>query len=208
MCSASAAKVAGMVAFAQQRKRDSRERLLAAAAKLFGSHGYLGVSIDDVAAAAGVSRVTFYRHFANKAALAIALFSQATGEAMPGYLSIRDENFCDPAVIRIWLTGIFAADRGNRHLLQVFTQANAAEAGFAESAHGFISDIVTGLGQRMPAFAGCSASIDERRRWCEAWLLIYEILDQSSHAAQDVSIVPESLLIDILTERFFRFAGG
>ena len=49
-------------------------RLLAAAMAQFGARGYLAVSVDDIATAAGVSRVTFYRHFSGKEALAVELF--------------------------------------------------------------------------------------------------------------------------------------
>ncbi len=200
-------KTAGMVAFAQARKLDSRERLLNAAAMLFREHGYLPVSIDDVAAASGVSRVTFYRHFANKAALAIALFSQAAETALPRYWRVRDDDFQDRAVIHAWLSELFLADRADRRLLQVFTQVNAVESGFTQSAHGFIGDIISGLGLRIPAFAVLPDVAGERRRWLQAWLLIYEILDQSNHAARDVEPASDPLLIDILADKFFDFVN-
>jgi hypothetical protein len=40
----------------------------------------------------------------------------------------------------------------------------------------------------------------------EAWLLIYEILDQSNHAARGAGVSADPLIIDILTDRFLRFA--
>lgn len=44
-------------------------RILTAAARLFAERGYNGTGIDDLAAAAGVGRATFYRYFGDKAAL-------------------------------------------------------------------------------------------------------------------------------------------
>ncbi len=51
------------------RKRRSRERILAAAHRLFTARGYDAVSIDEVMAEAGLTRGAFYAHFENKAAL-------------------------------------------------------------------------------------------------------------------------------------------
>jgi AcrR family transcriptional regulator len=48
-------------------------RILTAAARLFAERGYNGTGIDDLAAAAGVGRATFYRYFGDKAALLRAL---------------------------------------------------------------------------------------------------------------------------------------
>lgn len=45
---------------------DSRERLVDAALSLFVEHGYAAVTVDDIAARAGVSARTFFRHFPDK----------------------------------------------------------------------------------------------------------------------------------------------
>lgn len=47
----------------------TRELILAAALELVGRHGLADLSMDDVAAAAGVSRASLYRLFAGKSAL-------------------------------------------------------------------------------------------------------------------------------------------
>src|SRR5687767_13147016 len=54
-------------------KVDRRDALLAAAARLFASRGFEGVSIEDLGAAAGVSGPAVYRHFASKQAVLAAL---------------------------------------------------------------------------------------------------------------------------------------
>ena len=53
----------------------NRQRILAAAADVFAERG-LGVSLDDIAAAAGVGVGTVYRRFPDKDALIEALFEQ------------------------------------------------------------------------------------------------------------------------------------
>jgi AcrR family transcriptional regulator len=57
----------------QQLKADRREALLAAAKHLIAKHGYLGVRLEDIGGAAGVSGPAVYRHFASKDAVLAAL---------------------------------------------------------------------------------------------------------------------------------------
>jgi AcrR family transcriptional regulator len=54
----------------------NRARVLDAAADLFGRHGVDGVSMDAVAAAAGVGKGTLFRRFGDKAGLAAALLDE------------------------------------------------------------------------------------------------------------------------------------
>ncbi len=48
------------------RPRNRKEQLTDAAAELFRRHGYHGVSVNDIAAAAGVTGPAVYRHFRSK----------------------------------------------------------------------------------------------------------------------------------------------
>ncbi len=54
-----------------QRAERTRERLLAAAMELFAEHGYDGTSAAGIAARAGVTEMTFFRHFPSKASLLV-----------------------------------------------------------------------------------------------------------------------------------------
>src|SRR5215813_11775772 len=51
---------------------ETRERLLRAAAEVFGERGYDGTRVADIAATAGVSNGALYAHFASKAELLVA----------------------------------------------------------------------------------------------------------------------------------------
>lgn len=202
------ARIVGLLAFHRRRKQDSRDRLLAAAMKKFCERGYFSVSVEEIASAAGVSRMTFYRHFNDKAALTADLFRHAAGSSIPLFMSIGDRCFKDHAVVRDWIAAVFAADRANRRLLRVFTQATADEGDFTEQAQTLISDLIVGLGRSIPAFDADPDKPDERRQWHEAWLLLYELLDQSNHAALGSGVANDPVLVDILTDRFVRFVQG
>jgi AcrR family transcriptional regulator len=54
----------------------NRAKVLAAADRLFRRHGVANVSMDDVAAEAGVGKGTLYRRFGDKAGLAAALLDE------------------------------------------------------------------------------------------------------------------------------------
>jgi AcrR family transcriptional regulator len=57
------------VSLRQAQKRMTRELLLREGLGLFEAKGYAATTIDDIAAAAGTTRQTFYQHFSSKAAL-------------------------------------------------------------------------------------------------------------------------------------------
>ena len=59
-------RIAGVTA------EQTRERLLLAAADVFGQRGYDGTRVADIAAAAGVSNGALYAHFSSKAELLVA----------------------------------------------------------------------------------------------------------------------------------------
>ncbi|MFF4413472.1 TetR/AcrR family transcriptional regulator [Streptosporangium sp. NPDC001559] len=59
------------------RSRTTTATLVTAAGELFGNDGYANVSIDEVAAAAGVSKGAVYHHFDGKPSLFAAVFTHA-----------------------------------------------------------------------------------------------------------------------------------
>jgi AcrR family transcriptional regulator len=54
-----------------------RQRLLRAAALEFAEHGYAGASSESISKRAGMSKATFYEHFANKEECMLSLFDRA-----------------------------------------------------------------------------------------------------------------------------------
>jgi AcrR family transcriptional regulator len=66
------------------RNPDVDEAILDAALRLLGEQGYARLSIDGIAAAAGISRPTLYRRWSSKADLTTAaLESRIAGEVLP-----------------------------------------------------------------------------------------------------------------------------
>lgn len=59
---------------AYKKSTETRERILAAAARLFSERGYYQVGVGDIADAAGMGRASIYYHFEDKERIARALF--------------------------------------------------------------------------------------------------------------------------------------
>lgn len=64
----------------------NRAKVLAAAAELFAAHGVESVSMDAIAAAAGVGKGTLFRRFGDKAGLAVALLDERERELQDAIL--------------------------------------------------------------------------------------------------------------------------
>ncbi|MBL7501860.1 TetR/AcrR family transcriptional regulator [Frankia sp. CNm7] len=95
-----------------EKTRQTRRRIVAAAADLFLDQGYGATTLDQVAARAGVAVQTVYFHFGNKATLLKeALDVAAVGDDEPVALLDRpwlEELAAEPdpvRVIELWTTG-------------------------------------------------------------------------------------------------------
>jgi AcrR family transcriptional regulator len=94
----------------QPRRRlpvaERRELIVEAAGRLFGERGYDGTRLDDIAAAAGVTKPILYRHFESKRDLYLALLARhredlpSFTDAMPAEGSYRERLL---AVLEAWL---------------------------------------------------------------------------------------------------------
>lgn len=69
----------GSVARSTDRRQQTRDLVLDTALRLFNEHGYLGVRVEDIAQQAGVSRATFYKHFAEREQILAELFERLLG---------------------------------------------------------------------------------------------------------------------------------
>src|ERR671923_2814540 len=84
---------------------ERRELIIEAAGRLFGERGYDGTRLDDVAAAAGVTKPILYRHFADKEGLYLALLERHRDDldrfVVPAEGTLEERL---RAVLEVWLT--------------------------------------------------------------------------------------------------------
>ncbi len=86
-----------------------RRRLLQAAAEEFASRGYAQASSESISRRAGMSKATFYEHFANKEDCMLALFDTAADVVVQAMAEAAERAGTDPverlkAAIRAFLT--------------------------------------------------------------------------------------------------------
>ena len=86
-----AAKTSAPRAAGPGRPKDlgKRASILEAAKRLFLEQGYQGVSMDQIAAAAGVSKLTVYSHFGDKETLFSAAITAKCQDVLPDELFVR-----------------------------------------------------------------------------------------------------------------------
>jgi TetR/AcrR family transcriptional regulator, transcriptional repressor for nem operon len=64
------------MSYSPKHKRDTREKILESARRLFNRNGYSGVSIEEIMSEAGLTHGGFYRHFSGKDELYAAAVRQ------------------------------------------------------------------------------------------------------------------------------------
>ncbi|KAA0018415.1 SACE_7040 family transcriptional regulator [Antrihabitans cavernicola] len=72
-------------------KADRRQQLLAAAGRLIAERGYMGVRLEDLGAAAGISGPAVYRHFPNKEALLVELLVGISQRLLDGGTAVASQ---------------------------------------------------------------------------------------------------------------------
>jgi len=115
---------------ARMTRADRRADLLRCAGRLFGERGYSATRLDDIAAAAGVSKPVVYQHFASKKELYLALLRKHAAD-MPGFFEVvvdapAETQAADllEAILSVWFDYV----RENRHAwLMLFRDSSGDE---------------------------------------------------------------------------------
>lgn len=64
---------------AELQREKTRDAVVATALRLFTERGYVAVRVEDIAAAAGISRATFYKYFSEREQILSELFTRLLG---------------------------------------------------------------------------------------------------------------------------------
>jgi AcrR family transcriptional regulator len=126
---------------------ERRELIFEAAGRLFGERGYEGTRLDDVAAAAGVTKPVLYRHFESKRDLYLALLARHRDDlpsfaaAMPAEGSQRERL---RAVLEAWLDYVETHSYAWRMLFRD-TGGGAEVHAFRQEVHDRARDVLVGM---------------------------------------------------------------
>lgn len=79
------------------RRNKKKQALLLTARELFWKHGFRRVTIEEICREAGVSKMTFYRHFDNKKDLAKAVFDEVITNSTETFRNIFQDKHISTA---------------------------------------------------------------------------------------------------------------
>ena len=118
-----------MPASLRQEHRDTtRRRIIAAARKVFVKKGYARATIEEITAAAGVSRATLYLHFDSKLALLAVATEKMRAEAIEGARQLTDVLIRgDRADLRRWVEWALRWYARNRPMALAGEEAELSE---------------------------------------------------------------------------------
>jgi AcrR family transcriptional regulator len=102
----------------------SRSRLLEAAREVFGSLGYEGTRVDDIASAAAMSHGTFYRYFAGKE----ELFRELATPAIDDVLVLLEELPDPRGGLHAWSRRLYQSHGVHRGLYSAWAESERARA--------------------------------------------------------------------------------
>ncbi|OBE96227.1 TetR/AcrR family transcriptional regulator [Mycobacterium sp. 852002-10029_SCH5224772] len=119
---------------------DEREQaILATAERLLKTRPFAGISVDDLAKGAGLSRPTFYFYFKSKEAVVLSLLEPVIARADAEFDGAVQRLPADPR--RVWRNGIkafFAAFSSHRPLARAATEALATSSELRSVWSGFM----------------------------------------------------------------------
>ncbi|GAC1395391.1 MAG: hypothetical protein NVSMB60_01380 [Mycobacterium sp.] len=105
------------------------EDVLSVSSALFAERGYYAVGVDDIAAAAGISRATLYRHFSNKSRILAELTSAAVKytEQLAAELHTVADSDLDSARLYQWMTHYVVFHRRFNGVIRAWFDGAVAE---------------------------------------------------------------------------------
>lgn len=194
----------------QERQREeTRQKLVAAAQRVFETRSYAATRVEDVLAEAGVSRATFYQHFDGKLALVGAIadaFAPVWRKHFDALAAMPDFTL---AALEKWVAGYVDIYRTNEATSILLTQVAALETEFYWRLAREQEALIAQLGDTIPAFACASADTPEGRNAAVRAALLLSQLDQVSYflAVRRWKSDPE-IGIRAMAEQFAAFLGA
>jgi len=135
------------------QKEMTRRRLLSTALELFQARGYVHTTIDEIAAAAGTTRVTFYAHFPSRDGIMRALIGElnevlerrATERGSTSTSLVEAVHAGTPAAIGPWLTEQVEHWPHIKPYILVATEASAVDPDLREVFRSWFDEVIADI---------------------------------------------------------------
>ncbi len=190
----------------EQQKQDSRQRILDAAKTVLADMPYALMAVEDVIAAAQVSRTTFYRHFDSKFAIFRELHPPFLAQLFEVYDGLGRHP--DPTVDQIadWVRSFLDFYRTEIILVRAYWNIYSIEPEFDPIAEAITEMLCRRLAETLPAFrrslAGDGADMAAR---IEARLLLQDINNFAIESTVRGWDLDTEMAIGILARRIHGF---
>jgi TetR/AcrR family transcriptional regulator len=125
----------------------SRQRVFAAAAAEFATHGYAGANMDRLARAARLNKAMIYYHFKSKAALYREILRDMFGAVRERVAAVAASDATAEDKIRAYIAAIAAEAEARPHFPPIWLREIAEGAGHVDAVTlGYVRDVLTALG--------------------------------------------------------------
>jgi AcrR family transcriptional regulator len=171
-------------------RAERRAAVLRAAATAFAHRGFAGTSMDDVAAAAGITRLIVYRHFSSKEALYEAVLERVSSRLAEEFVA----RFGREAPPRVGIGAFLAVAREDPDGFVLLWRHAEREPAFAEHARRVRRKAVQ-VAEGMPALAGMQ---DRRRRRWAASLVVSWLVDAVLHWLEEGTPDRDDELVELV----------
>lgn len=176
----------------KESPKPTRERLIEAAAAAFNAHGFHGTDTNKIARAAGFAPQTFYRHFADKLAVFIAVYEAWQSSERAAVRTAAGEPDPDAAIARVSVAH-HRDWRGFRRSLRLLAlEEPRIRAARSESRERQLADLAKAPGNRNRSKADLAAALLKVERVCDA-LADDELSDLGLSAAEAESLAVQAI---------------
>jgi AcrR family transcriptional regulator len=187
-----------------QQKQFTRERLVAAAIDVMDRDGYGPATVEDIAAAAGASRATFYVHFGGKIEVVREVMERLKEESEAIYDTLYEIDELTPERLRIFLDETLHYWERNRAACNVLEQAVMTDLDLGATGSKIAMVVADSLATHIVRWRG----IDRESARLRALLLLFQV-DRACYfwIVRGVNHDREAAL-DVLTENWWTTLAG
>lgn len=148
------------------RREERRELIERAASQVIAARGYDGASVEEIAAAAGVSKAVLYDHFSSKAELQTTLLKQ-NGDALMAFVAGRVLACDNPAeAFRAGIEAFFEFVESNEFAWRVIFRdppSDPVTAAACVAMHGDVTLAIVAMFRSQPEVGATVARGDDQR---------------------------------------------
>lgn len=161
----------------EDQKAMTRQRFLDAGRELFNGQGYTNTSADQIAAAAGASRATFYLHYSGKPALLAEIFQEQHIDPLHQLIDqLGKVDRTDRSGLAAWIRAYANHYSATRALMRSWMQAESHEgAELRTLSDTVLQRIVDAIADQVTAAHGNSSPIPAEESRVRAMVMFAEL---------------------------------